>query len=41
MEQLYTVLVDFVVWSWVLNFTETHGGFLNQLNKLCAADNFI
>jgi hypothetical protein len=33
-EQLYTGLVDFVGWSWVLNCTEAHGGLINEVNKL-------
>ena len=40
-EQLYTGLVDFVGWSLVLNFTETHGGHINRFNKLCEAGKLI
>jgi hypothetical protein len=40
-EQFCTCLMDFVVLSSFLNFTESHGGFLNLLNKICAADSLI
>jgi hypothetical protein len=28
-EQICTGLMDFVGWSWVFNFAEAHGGFIN------------
>jgi hypothetical protein len=40
-KQLYTGLVDLEEWSWVLNCTEAHGGFLKLVNKICAAGNLI
>jgi hypothetical protein len=40
-EQLYTDLMGFVVWSLVLNCTEPHGGFLNKYNTLSLSKNFI
>jgi hypothetical protein len=40
-EQIYTGLVDFVGWSWVLNFTAARGGFLKFVNKLYTNNNYI
>jgi hypothetical protein len=40
-EQLYTGLVDFVGWSWVLNCTDAREGLVKEVNKLFETDNFI
>jgi len=40
-EQLYTGLMGFVGCSSVLSFTATHGGLMNWVNKLYAADILI